>query len=266
LQFKTPPINEVGINVSVGRGLAGTYDIKGIHTEFRPSFPKVSQVLAAPGSELAQLHGVAPLNEDPLITRWWFVSDDDTQVLQLQDNFVARNWRRRAGIGAPPGYPGFLALHDDFWRQIDKLREWHSAHASVLPDPFACELHYDDIIPTTPDAHPAISDILTFAPPHTGSLMGFQSGWVEMIEGMPTDGRSMLKVQVTSAGMAVTDANGNIEIPASIQPVIRIIWSASSMESTWEGVRSFLQLAHTHIGKRFEQLVREDVRSTWGPE
>jgi uncharacterized protein (TIGR04255 family) len=74
--------------------------IESLNVQVRPAVP--TMVIGGPGRE-----------------RTWVVSEDDTRLLQLQDNMYVCNWRRRRSSDE---YPRFEPLWNRFWTGFNRLR------------------------------------------------------------------------------------------------------------------------------------------------
>jgi uncharacterized protein (TIGR04255 family) len=113
----------------------------------------------------------------PSLPRLWFVSDDGAELLQVQDNWFAANWRRRfaPGInGEGVDYDRWKARREAFARHWTTLAEWIISHGgSAAPDQY--EVTYiNHIVPIMGvwSSHSDISGVLPAvqAPSSPGTL------------------------------------------------------------------------------------------------
>jgi uncharacterized protein (TIGR04255 family) len=79
--------------------------------------------------------------------RTWLISTDDSYVLQVQDNFFIRNWRKRE---AP--YPHFDVLHQEYWADFSRFKELLMAEGLAEPTLRQLEVAYINWIPDLPFA------------------------------------------------------------------------------------------------------------------
>ena len=264
MAFVNPPVHEVSLSVSfASRAAASDYDVRQIHDLFREELPVCQRAPAFQGSELLPALGVLPLNsEEPVPSRWWFKSEDDALLLQVQENFLALNWRRRTQIDSPNYYPGFDILFETFKRHVETLRQWLMRNDSAMPNPIATELFYDDLIrfPSSETERIRLSDVLAFWPAQERQLAGWNLAWAEPLADPPTVEAGVLKFAATVAGVSGEVTGG------TLRPIVRLNWTALAATRTWEESDSFLQRAHGHISERFNEVVTASARATWEME
>lgn len=263
LKFVNPPVNEVGISVSFSeRGAISDYHIESLHDLFRAELPSIERAFAAPGPEVLLMSGHPPLNIDPAIGRWWLKSADDTIVLQLQENFIGLNWRRRSALDVPPEYPGYDEMASRFHRYVGMLKAWHEDRGGTLPQPVACELLYDDLVQFQPQTERAeLSSILQFWPSQKQRMVGWNTGWLEPLDGEGSD-VAMNGAVMRFAAMAATVTDPIA--PATPRPIVRLSFVAMCPSDSWSGVAAFLQAAHAHIRTRFIDIIVPEARQAWG--
>lgn len=260
LQFRNPPVNEVGITVAFGdKGVISDYEIGKIHDLYRDELPEIERAAPSPGSEILQMLGRPPLSLDGQMSRWWLKSRDDRFVLQLQENFLGFNWRRRASKGGQTEYPGYDHLKSEFDRHLNTLVRWHEGRGSSLPSPTAVELLYDDIIEIqVSDERPKLADFLSFWNYERDTPMfGWNASWLEAISDNQTPNPPMMKFGAMQA--LIPDGK-------SFSPVIRLTFTAMALVQSFADIDVFLHNAHLHIRRRFLEVVTETARSAWGDE
>lgn len=266
LKFVNPPVNEVGLSITfVERPLVSDYDIREFHDLFRDEFPQIERAFAAPGPEILPVLGAAPLNSDPRLGRWWFKSPGDDYVLQVQENFLGLNWRRKSALHEPSQYPGFDVLVARFLQITQKAQAWVAGKGGVTPKPFAGELLYDDLIRALPNAEgkTKLSDILTFWPDPSliwereTPMQGWTSSWLEPLGYDPGGQLGWMRFTAVAAA-AIDEAAGG-----KMVPIVRLSFNGMSAIDGWDRVDPFFQRAHKHILERFFALVRLEARAAW---
>src|SRR6266849_1154892 len=128
--FSSPPIWEVAISVTTqGTGVFGAYDIREVHDLFRDRlpiaehqgrFPGIAQ-FPSPGTPITNMPLIQMQGAEPEPSRWWFVSPTGEDLVQVQEDMIARNWRRLAPPPAVVAYPGFDAIYADFRSAVERL-------------------------------------------------------------------------------------------------------------------------------------------------
>jgi uncharacterized protein (TIGR04255 family) len=264
LTHNAPPINEVGLSVStITEGVIDSYDVRGLHESF-PDLPNAQRQSSIGILELATLVGGGTNSLDfsngpP--QKWWFVSADDTRVLQVQDNFLSYNWRRGSSFpGDPVDYPGFEKIFEEYQERLALIREWHDRKGKSLPVPAGCELMYDDIIPlvdSNGQNFPLSEALVEFNRAEADRpSSAWSSSWFETIDGLPTGDPSTLRIQLYHLGMVKPETGENF-------PILKTTFTAGAARSTWEEVLEFFHIAHAHVQKRFLALIDPKVQATW---
>lgn len=93
-------------------------------TEYADRFPRVEQQspLEAPIERFGRMSGGPTISlqalQVPPLPRLWFIDDRGTQLVQVQGNWFARNWRRTE---ADPDYPRYPSLRVPFREDLEKF-------------------------------------------------------------------------------------------------------------------------------------------------
>ena len=140
--FDRPPINEVVVSMFFDPPLEGfrSEHVGRFWEKIREEFPSVQQ-------QIPFARGFGPaIGPDEVIPmpRYWFISADDANVIQIQKEAFIYNWRRRGDNL----YPGFMSSIEPSFRRLYKVFESFLTADLTLPEPtiIACELTYVDII------------------------------------------------------------------------------------------------------------------------
>jgi hypothetical protein len=142
ITFAKPPINEVVIGIA----FLPRQDFLVPHfgqfwAQIRGQYPKVAH--AAPiftaGSQLVQ-----DAVSGTWLPRVWLVSDDDSRLVQLQQDQLYVNWRQTEE--AKP-YPRFPVIRDEFNRVWDLFCKFLQKEMGAGPQPVRLEVSYINVIP-----------------------------------------------------------------------------------------------------------------------
>lgn len=267
-EFAAAPLWEVGLSAFTAAQLLDTYHIKEIHDLFKAELPRherqlplsIQQMQPFPPPGMQMFIGpmiIPTFNQiDPV--RYWFLDPAGELIAQIQDNFIARNWRRlqlEKDLNAP--YPGFDAMLAGFRDQIQRVESWGLQRGTPLSPPAICELLYDNLIPLTrlDGTSFAISDLMSPVNP-VGLLMNWGSQWMEWIDGKPVDGQPA-DIQVNLQMVTQPSLSGGT------RNYIKFMLIARSAQQTWSGVYTFLERAHTRIRARFMELTTEVAHECW---
>ena len=271
LNFKSPPVWELGISVGLpAPGWFNPYDIRQIHDLFRRRFAVAERQPSFVAFQPFPVHATAvsprpviQFEQSPDLNRWWFVSEDGSDLVQVQETFIARNWRR---LVPPPAasapYPGFDAIFGDFRDIVATAGQWSASRGESFPEPVVCELLYENLIPTTAGDGTKLraSEIivpLNFDPPIFAG--GMTLSWFEFVNPEQKEGPFTLQVTIQFVGVPSPDGSG-------IMSVIKLSFAARSPCSTWSGAFDFIEAAHQRLRQRLVDLTTDTVRATWGQE
>jgi len=261
--FEAPPIWEIAVSATTQRSAVNPYNVKGIHDLFRDELPGVERHPPVPQLAIGNILGLQPALSDVtqgFSPRWWFISKSGSDVLQLQENFVASNWRRPAGNqpGDPVDYPGYESLVGTAHGRIDKLR----ANNPEFPPPVACERMYDNLISlrSRNGDRLRVSDVLTrLRPTKPLDAIGFNMSWLERLGDVPANDQSILQIQINLVGLPRAGETD----PA---PFVKLAFNAGAVRNSWESAFDFFSLAHAHIRKRLMDLTTDKAHQSWIPK
>ncbi len=144
-RFRKPPINEVIIGAWFDPPLTalGSEHIGLLWSRLREKFPTVEQ--RPPIGGMAQRHENAltiDIMATPPMPRYWFVSEDEATLIQVQQNAFFLNWRRRES--EYPQYSGLKPNFDHYYRILEEFLE--NDVGVKHPGISHCELAYIDMI------------------------------------------------------------------------------------------------------------------------
>lgn len=106
-----------------------------IVTEQPPISPRIEQFGARSGRPQVQLL----LEEKPPSPRYWFSNEVGTDLLQIQRDWLARNWRKR---DKDPNYPRYPAVRENFLQDLSLLSEFVEQEGVGTVKPTQCEITY----------------------------------------------------------------------------------------------------------------------------
>jgi hypothetical protein len=167
--FDAPPLNEAAIGVQFpGSPVDDGIALADFWPHVRPEFPGLERQMPLPAqSEDFEVppKPVPPVQFFPVqsqVQRYWFVSSDETRLIQLQADRLVVNWRqRRAG----DVYPRYRELRREFERSFRTLVDEALPQARrELASPEWCEVTYINHVDAIPSRggghHRPLSDVL----------------------------------------------------------------------------------------------------------
>lgn len=152
-QFANPPVAEVALSVqfeSLPAFHAAHFGL--LWQEFREKYPKTQEhPPLAPAIERFGVKGAFPpgvgvgiqfsIGPAPPMPRCWFLNDDESQLIQVQQDRFIHNWRRRPD-GKDPTYPRYRVLRESFKDELHHLFRFSEQEGIGTPKPNQCELTY----------------------------------------------------------------------------------------------------------------------------
>ncbi|MCB1721928.1 MAG: TIGR04255 family protein [Rhodospirillales bacterium] len=143
--YKSPPVSEVAVAVQFSdlHGFPAPY-LGDLWAAFgRDEFPNVQnqEVIAPmPGSEKERV--ISFVDPSCEIPRVWFLSEDQTELIQFQQDRLAFNWRR---VNDKP-YPRYKSVIEKFEQTLKALEKFVKLHKKPLSYD-TLELIYVNIVP-----------------------------------------------------------------------------------------------------------------------
>ena len=126
-RFTSPPINEVSLAVGFQPVPLGVITAGALwRAEFETGYPTVEEQsqVKMPIEAFGGIPSVAStlqweINQGPLLPRLWFVSKDGSELVQVQHDWFARNWRQTETSTSP--YPLYPVAREAFERDLRKF-------------------------------------------------------------------------------------------------------------------------------------------------
>ncbi len=255
-EFQRPPLIEVVLSVGFEpiSGL-GFRELARLWVEtFSRAFPKVEeQGRYEMPPEDVRPRGIPRLRVQttPPASRLWFVDEPGSQLVQIQNDWFARNWRK-VGSG---DYPRYLNLREPFLADLDRFQTFVRDSGLGHIEPTLCEITYINHI-DEPDpgrvlsvlAGPSLSSFLPapeqsrYAAVHKmASPAGEYAGRLDIAADPGVrrlDGARITVLNLTARGKPQTKDAG--------------------------GVMSFLDLAHEWVVRGFDAVTTSQMHERWG--
>jgi uncharacterized protein (TIGR04255 family) len=260
-EFSDPPVTEVLLSIQFGSLTKfRSYHIGLLWNDFRRDYPKVTeQAILAPAFETFGVGAPASLFRfettfQPPMPRFWFESDDEMHLLQLQQDRVVRNWRKRGDAE----YPRFEVLRDVFRDEVTKLQRFLDGEDLGQLVPNQCEVAYINTI-ELPDG----------ANPHT-NLHRITPLWGEWTGTLPLENAGL------QARSLLTDADAPIgRVYATFIPVfqleearpaiqLEITARAKPSGDTIEDAFGLLETQRAVIVRTFDAITTPEMHAIWG--
>lgn len=260
------PVWELSLSaVAASRTIYSPYFIRDVHQGIAADYPSIERQAPFAGFGTHPTPP-APLAQPELVfnsvatPRWWFISEDGHKVIQLQEDFVAANWRRLSKSPAEAKYPGFAAQLGEFERWISLLQTVDSNRPEEFPfpNPVRCEISYENMIPLQDSNGDALRfrDVLAVLqgdPRPPQKVLGFQASWFSYLPDQSHEIAPEMQVNL-QGGVSISDMDGNF---------VRIQIVCRSPVETWEDCSAFFKRAHSACIDELFKLTTEAVHATW---
>lgn len=218
--------------------------------EMRPELPYEKQALFQGGPRVEILGPGSAMKQ-----RYWFISEDDVELLQVQTDYLAFNWRRRA---QDQRYPGFAYIRDRYQGICTYVSESLEALGKPPLRPRQAELTYVNIL--RPDgawhSHRQAHELVRLAFPDVDKYEQVSLGYTKPIENKVGAFAGRLYVNLQPAFDLARQA-----------PVINLTFTARSAafdNAVLDDAADFFELAHSVVTETFQSLVTEQSRRVWG--
>jgi uncharacterized protein (TIGR04255 family) len=261
--FERPPVTEVVVALTfdpipkltgaeVGRVFAD-YTVESEQPLYLPPTERFGPAVGWPQFAIQ----VVPA---PPGARQWLSTDGETQLLQVQRDWVAQNWRRQAQDQV---YPRFEAVRSAFRRNFDRLAAHLSSHQLGEMRVTQCEVTYVNAIAPAGvwTSYGDLSRVFTTVNGPTGPTF----------LPPPDDGTVQFRYSIRLPGE--DEPMGRLHV--SIQPAVRqpgpetifvmTLTARGRPGSTSEpGPYEFFDIAHEWIVRGFVDLTTPRMHEVWG--
>lgn len=260
--FKAPPVVEVVLSVRLAPVLGLSSPQMGIlwSKNYRADFPTVEQQAPIePGVE--HFGGPAPsislkLEAGMPVPRLWFVNRDGSQLIQLQQNWFAFNWRRPTPRAAE--YPRFTRVKASFQRNFLTLQEFVTNEGLGKVQPEQCEVTYVNHISRSDfwESHGQLDKVL--------KLFGSTDEFLPEPEEASLDAHYIFSREDRPIGRLHFNARP-LYILENQEPVFQLTVTARGKPETGtaEGIFGFLELGHEWVVRGFTAVTTKEAHEAW---
>ncbi|MEX2631064.1 MAG: TIGR04255 family protein [Tistlia sp.] len=185
------------------------------------------------------------------LPRAWFISEDESDLLQIQRDRLIHNWRKRSGGTT---YPHFESVLAELFRDVETVRSFFRETKEGWSDfeVNQCEVVYVNHIPSNGMRCGEIFSVW-----NTDCVLGdFERG-------------SMNITSVIRRGENPT-ARLRVDIKPLMDENDALIWQlsltyrGSPQEPTWESAAETLKEGREHIVQNFTNLTTAKMHTAWG--
>lgn len=256
--FALPPVVEMALGIQ----FRPLFAVRGItlaplRERWRDEYPGIEEQppLApgiegglAPGLGLAIGFGPAPS------VRHWFVSDDGSNLIQVQNDRFIVNWRQ--GNSAAE-YPRYDRMREVFERRVGEFAAFLEEQQMGTLDVVQAEANYINGLPVEPGEEGLL-----------GRLLRSWGGTPGHHLGDPEQARIALSFAIPDVGHPPVRMHVAVE-PAQRPDGTPVLFMSLTARGTPAGssiseTLKFLDEVHDHLTQSFIELTPETMHSTWG--
>ena len=257
--FASPPIAELVLSVAFEPLPLGVVQLARVWETYRQLFPHVEE--KPPYQMPLEQFGQRPtrpaisleLSESIPTPRLWFRDAAGAHLIQLQNNWFARNWRK---VPEAPDYPSYEELSTRFIDDLEKFKKFLKREGVPQPAFTQCEITYIDHIEVRDDSPAGLSSVLSLVadPPDfptrpegqqiaSGYVIEHNQGPVGRLHVQAntairnSDGRDIVVLNLTARGMPISEG-------------IR-------------GVIAFQDLGREWAWNAFRAMTRSELQESW---
>lgn len=255
-EFEDPPVIEVALSVQFRslpglRGLA----VAPLRERWRDRYPRVEEQLPLPPMMDGNTVGGPFLrfNQGFPATRFWFMSDDGTELVQLQHDRLSVNWRE---LGSGKAYPRYAAMREQFAGRYGDLANFTAAEG--LGDVHVTQLELTYINAVTVD------------PGDMGKLGRVLGAWQTVPGhhlGEPDQVRVEMSFQVKDLGAGNSrlwvQAGPGQRGPGVPAMLLTLLIRGTPAGVDRDGALTFFDDAHRHLVRSFAELTTPEMQANW---
>ncbi len=262
--FERPPVAEVVLSIQFASiPNFGSVHIGLLWQEFHNVYPKVSEQppLAAVFETLGAVALTKPqfrleMVQAPM-SRFWFEPEDGGHLLQVQQDRVIHNWRKRDD----EPYPRYEPIRERFEDEINTILAFLSRERLGSIEPNQCEVTYTNLI-VLPDG--------TNPHDHLERITPLWGGWRVESELAPLENaglnmRYLLRSEDIPVGRVYVDFQP-VFFSQDANPAIKLEITARGkpQDSSVEGAFRLLDAERRAVVRTFAHVTSEEMRIEWG--
>ncbi|MGH1455811.1 MAG: TIGR04255 family protein [Alphaproteobacteria bacterium] len=259
--YKKPPVSEVAISVQFEdlHGFPAPYlgDLWGLFG--REDFPNTqNREMMSPMPGTQKENRISLVDPSCEIPRVWFLSKDEAELIQFQQDRLAFNWRKLKNGNNYPRYPHVIKKFEHVLNALEKFAKSHKK--TIAYD--TLELMYVNIIPFEDfGGAPNIGKCLKDAVWHDGhSFLPEPSKYNGLWEFELPDLNGRMLANAYSA-QQITDGKPVLRFDITIRGQY-----ASPFDKNIKSMLSWYDQAHEHIVRGFDDLTVSTMHKKWGKD
>jgi uncharacterized protein (TIGR04255 family) len=262
--YSRSPVVEVALAVQFEPGTVTTLDVAAFRASIRSDFPRYEEQPARPPIEevFETVPAGIPFRFEmltaPPMSRFWFLSEEGSRLVQLQSDLLAVNWRLLPEGG---NYPRYEVLRGEIERHLQSIDAIVQMEGRPALRPNWCEVTYiNHVAPNRADEdRPPLEDVLAIvAPPRSERFLPPPEDFVirqRFLIGGDEKPRGRLTVDAASAVRNVDAV-----------PIWALTFTSRvrALEGGLKDALEALDLGREWAVRGFEDLISQEMQQEWG--
>ncbi|MGQ0680429.1 MAG: TIGR04255 family protein [Actinomycetota bacterium] len=190
--------------------------------------------------------------------RYWFVNSDQSQLVQIQRDWFARNWRRVADLP----YPRYPSVREPFHADLEFLDSFLQDQGAGGINPIQCELTYVNELAPMPGVWEKHGDV--------DQLMRWWSAgradqWHPDFEEVHLSIAFIIKIEEKAVGrLRLNLVPGYTRAEGSPVYLLTLTARGAPLDQGLAGTMDFLDIGHDWIVRTFDSFTSERLHEIWG--
>jgi uncharacterized protein (TIGR04255 family) len=258
VDFDRPPVVEVALAVQFAP-VIDSLDAAAYATQIKEEFPRRAEQPPRPSMEerFEEPDGLPfrfQILEEPPTPLFWFLTEDESQLIQVQQDRFALNWRK---VASSPEYPRYPILRERFTEYLAELTDLLAAQGKEPLKPDWCEVTYINQIDPEDGQRLPLREVLSVVQEPTFSFL-------PEAEDAQAATRFRIVEHDNPIGRLIVNANAAVRA-ADRAPVWILTLTARLRVATesGEGILRRLDLGREWVVRGFVDLTTERMHTTW---
>jgi uncharacterized protein (TIGR04255 family) len=260
-KFRRPPLIEVVHGVQFRRLPMTIVHLGQFYPRVEDRYPRVQTVAPLPptrevmGGDPEPMQFALQFVQTDTLPRTWFVSNDDTMLIQLQSDRLLLNWRRGSG---EIEYPHFEKVSSEFRRIFGELQSFAAQFKLGAIEPNQCEMTYiNHLLPRQSGAAALPTDVFRI---WTGAV---GPEWDLPLDALAFNARYVLHRYNEACGRLSVSLSSVVGPGHDRAMQLDLTARGTPETPSVEGVLAFHDMAHENIVRCFAGITTEAAHQQW---
>lgn len=257
--FKNPPVSEVALAVQFeSEPPLTSLDLVPLRSAFAADYPKAREVTPLPPMAAHSGAPILQFRTGPDTPRYWFLSNDEEHLVQLQSDRIAVNWRGR-GDEPYPRYSKIRPRLEEAWANLSEHIE-RLGREPLRPD--VAEVTYVNPIPAAGSGVWSRHDEIA-------KVFGHWAAEAPTVPGLePTTSSFQLQFRMpeVDGGLSVTVDPVTDSTNGAIAFMMTLVARAEVTDRDFNSALAVLDHGREAIVTTFKAMTTEAMHSVWGLE